>query len=213
MIATWCHQEMNRNPMTKSKAAKSKKSKKRKNHSMVIPQPMLKVMHSDRLYMDGRERPETDVPSKFKRQATVSIPELTLYDCLANEFGFFAFLSHAFKEYSVENVLATIELQQFQNHYQGKLRDKRNSRSFKQADCDQITALVVQSSTEDVTVTPGVTPDLSPDALEITVLPSHPSPGSGSVVSNSLRLPSQSPSSNGRPVELNAVQSDSTSMI
>ena len=80
----------------KAKAAKKKKQK-RKNHSMIIPQPMLKMMHSDRLYMDGRERPEHDVPSELKRASIVGVSELSLYDCLANEFGFFAFLSHAFK--------------------------------------------------------------------------------------------------------------------
>ena len=42
------------------------------------------------------------------------------------------------QEYSVENVLATIELQQFQNHYQGKLRDKRWSRSFKPVKIDKM---------------------------------------------------------------------------
>jgi len=110
----------------------------------------------------------------------------------------------------VENVLATIELQQFQNHYQGKLRDKRWSKSFKPA---QISALVIQSTSEDVNVTPGVTPDISPDTLEITVLPSHSSPVS-TVTSNSLRLPPQSPSEHNsdRLMNLHAVQSNSTSM-
>ena len=88
--------EQEPNSSTKSSKSKKNKNKKRKNHSTIIPQPMLKMMHSDRLYMDGRERPENDV-SHLKRSNSTKIPELTLYDCLANEFGFFAFLSHAFK--------------------------------------------------------------------------------------------------------------------
>lgn len=59
------------------------------------------------------------------------------------------------QEYSVENVLATIELQQFQNHYQGKLRDKRWSKSFKPSQLSKLE----------------MSPDLSPDSLGMVGFP------------------------------------------
>eukprot|EP00486_Rosalina_sp_Unknown_P009598 CAMPEP_0201590400 /NCGR_PEP_ID=MMETSP0190_2-20130828/177337_1 /ASSEMBLY_ACC=CAM_ASM_000263 /TAXON_ID=37353 /ORGANISM="Rosalina sp." /LENGTH=327 /DNA_ID=CAMNT_0048046467 /DNA_START=278 /DNA_END=1261 /DNA_ORIENTATION=- len=91
-------------------------------------------MNSQRLYKDGEQRSETDVA--VSRQNSLSIRELTLYDCLENEYGFHAFLCHAYKEFSVENVLAVVELQQFQNCYQGKKRDKRLSVAMNNNDND-----------------------------------------------------------------------------
>merc|ERR1712154_756762 len=83
-------------------------------------------------------------------------------------------------------------------HYQGKLRDKRWSKSFKPAQSKEIE---VMSTTD------------SPDSLEITVLPSSPaSPGSVSATSlpiDALRTPSNSAK---KHMELHAVASDSTSM-
>lgn len=110
--------------MKKSLDIKSKRNKTN-NDQTFIPNVVLKRMNSQRVYSNGEERPETDVPASM--QNTLGVKELTLYDCLENEYGFHAFLCHAYKEFSIENVLAVVELQQFQDYYQGKKRDKRSS--------------------------------------------------------------------------------------
>eukprot|EP00485_Elphidium_margaritaceum_P014598 CAMPEP_0202731910 /NCGR_PEP_ID=MMETSP1385-20130828/187388_1 /ASSEMBLY_ACC=CAM_ASM_000861 /TAXON_ID=933848 /ORGANISM="Elphidium margaritaceum" /LENGTH=414 /DNA_ID=CAMNT_0049398213 /DNA_START=1102 /DNA_END=2346 /DNA_ORIENTATION=+ len=79
-------------------------------------------MSSKRLHNNGIQRRETDV----ERASSANIKELTLYDCLEDKYGFYALLTHAFKEYSVENVLAVVELHQFQTYFGGKQRDKRS---------------------------------------------------------------------------------------
>merc|ERR1712154_52422 len=88
---------------------------------------VLNQISSQRLYDDGTPRPENDVLKHHQYNT-----ELTLYDCLENKYGFYAFLRHAFKEYSIENVLAVVELQQFQTFYGGKERDKRLSLLLKE---------------------------------------------------------------------------------
>ena len=65
------------------------RAKKNKNQ-LFIPQTLLKRMNSERLYTNGDERPEHDVINA--RDHNLESKELTLYDCLQNEYGFFALL-------------------------------------------------------------------------------------------------------------------------
>eukprot|EP01084_Bolivina_argentea_P271948 462870_1 len=113
-----------------SPRASSPRVLKHLSSNAFIPRPVLNHMASDRLYCDGRVRPEHDV--KKTRDHGLNVRELTLYNVLEHPFGFYAFLCHATKEYSVENLLAVVEMQQFQDYYQGKKRDIRFSIALEQ---------------------------------------------------------------------------------